>query len=294
MTSLRSVAASFILLGLAGCAVLPGSADDTLCLNCASPDASGDASFPYDGGMGGDTGLVPSTARSALCLGTCNPKNSKTTPDNPLACALQDGGTAVSDGGSNGGGTDLACRVLQTGNDPAVVECTTAGSHGDGASCNTGADCAPGYECVGTPGACHHYCCDDTACTTLGVYMNEPGRYFCDVQPETASPSTNVPVCMLAQPCDLLQNMCGDGMTCTLVDPSKSDTTSCVSVGTAKEGESCEVDHCGADMVCLGSIGSRTCHQLCSPGDTTHACAYGQQCFTQWPSLQKLNVGICQ
>lgn len=293
MTSYRSLATSLILVGLSGCAVLPGAADDTLCLNCASPDAAGDASF-IDGGGLGDGGMGPAATRSGLCLGSCNPKNSKDTPDNPLACAPTDAGTASYDAGSNGGGGDLACRVVQTANDPAVVACESTGSHGDGASCNTGADCAPGYECVGTPGACHHYCCDDTVCTALGVYLNQSGRYFCDVQAETASPDTKVPVCMLAQPCDLLQNMCGDGMTCTLVDPSKSDTTSCVSVGTAKEGDSCEIEHCGANMVCLGAIGSRTCHLLCSPSDPSHSCASGQTCFTQWPSLQKLNVGLCQ
>lgn len=288
MTSFGSLATSFVLFGLAGCAVLPGVADDTVCLNCSTADAAGDATFTADGGAG-EAGMVPPGARSLLCPGSCNPQNAKDNPDNPAACA-KDGGTYAYDGGGSTAG-DLACRVVPTTTNP-VAECTAAGSHFDGASCNSGADCAPGYECVGTPGACHHYCCDETACTTLGQNLNEPGRFFCDVQSETASPSTKVPVCMLAQPCDLLQNMCGDGMTCTLVDPLNSDVTSCVTVGTAKEGASCEIDHCGANMVCFGPIGSRTCHQLC---DLSHACAsYGQSCNSQWPSLQKLQVGICQ
>ena len=294
MTSFRSFATSFVLVGLAGCAVIPGAADDTICLNCATADAAADATFTVDGGPGGEAGMVPG-ARSTLCPGSCAPDagayTAQATPDYPNACTPKDGGSYAYDGGSNGGTTDLACRVVPTPT-KAVVECTTAGSHGDGASCNSGADCAPGYECTGTPGACHHYCCDELACTALGVTLNEPGRFFCDVQPETASPSTKVPVCVLAQPCDLLQGMCGDGMTCTLVDPLNSDTTSCVAVGTAKEGDSCEVDHCGANMVCFGPIGSRTCHQLC---DLSHTCTtFGQSCNTQWPTLQKLQVGICQ
>lgn len=290
MTSFRSLAASIFLV-LSGCAVIPGAADDTICLNCATPDA-GDASFLFDGGLGGEAGLVPSGARSTLCVGPCNPKDSKATPDNPTACLVKDGGTSVSDGGGYNG-SELACRVVQTTSQGTASECVAAGSHGDGASCTSGADCAPGFECVGTPGACHHYCCDDAFCTSNTIFLaNNPGNYFCDVQPEAASANVKVPVCMLAQPCDLLQNGCGDGMTCTLVDALNSDLTSCVAIGTAQVGESCEINHCAADMICVGPYGQRTCQQLCD--QSVHTCTYPQQCDSQWPQLAKFNVGICE
>ncbi len=290
MTSARSLATSlltFSLVSLAGCAVIPISGDDNICLNCATPDASDVALLGTDSGPLDAGTMVPSGTRGSLCIGSCNPKYSSDTPDNPNACTV-DGGTYL-DGSTNG--ADLACRVILPPNSNEAVKCVQAGSHGDGASCNSGADCAPGYECVGAPtGMCRHYCCSETYCANM-TNSSTTNKYFCDVQPETASPSVLVPVCMVAQPCNLLQNGCGDGMTCTLVDPLNSDLTSCVAIGTAQVGESCEIEHCAADMICVGPYGQRTCRQLCN---STHLCSYPQQCDGQWSQLAKFNVGICQ
>ncbi len=289
MTSARSLAAALIIFsGLgAGCAVIPGSVDDTICLNCASPD--GDASFSSDGGLFDVAAPLQIGARGSLCIGACNPKVASSTPDNPAAC-LADGGTSTSyDGGGTTNGGDLACRVILPPNEPEMVKCVEAGAHGDGASCATGADCLAGFECVGTPGVCRHYCCDETACSQY--LTSTTNKYFCDVQAQTAAPTVLVPVCMVAQPCNLLENGCGDGMTCTLVDPLNSDLTSCVMVGDAQVGDSCEIQHCAANMICVGAYGQRTCRQLCN---ATHLCTYPQQCDGQWSQLSKFNVGICQ
>jgi hypothetical protein len=87
---------------------------------------------------------------------------------------------------------------------------------------------------------------------------------FCDVEPLAFSMATKVPVCMPVHHCELLGTSltnCPAAETCSVV--REDGATSCVGIGTAKAGDSCESVHCAAGLACLGVPGKRTCFQLC-------------------------------
>ena len=177
-------------------------------------------------------------------------------PDDPgtaQTCGLApDGGVFDPDAGYDD--DVLGCHV-EPMNESDVVEskCTPAGTGGDGAACQQSQDCAAGYECVGN-GVCRHYCCaGNSACTQ---------KQFCDIQPMATASTTAVPVCMPIGRCDLLlQGSCPQEETCAIV--RDDGTTSCVAIGSAKAGASCDTQHCGVDLVCLGTPDQRHCYQLC-------------------------------
>jgi hypothetical protein len=156
----------------------------------------------------------------------------------------------------------------------------------DGALCHDGNDCAPGYECVGDAGAatvCRHYCCaGNSACRV---------DQFCDIQQTAGGLAMNVPVCMPVRQCDLLQPLaCPANQTCAVVreDGSKS----CVALGDAMTGQSCETEHCAAGLMCLGAT-ARTCYALCQvnlPGQ----CPAAQSCKGGPPLFLDPGVGVCQ
>jgi len=249
----------------------------------------------YDGGNylldAGADGILTPAAASKLCeapggKNVCSPDLSKASLLVPM-CGGGDAGASTGDAGSPAF-DGVACRVvLDTKTSTTTPTCAKAGTGDDGAACATGADCRVGFECVGDPGRCRHYCCDSTLCPTLDTMGK---AYFCDVQSETESPSVKVPVCQVVQPCDLLRDKCAAGMTCALVDPNDG-VTSCVATGPAGVGQSCDVTHCAANLSCLGLAGSRTCQQLC---DSTHLCPKGLSCVAKWQSLKQLGVGLCQ
>jgi hypothetical protein len=169
---------------------------------------------------------------------------------------------------------------------PAVAPaCIPAGLGIDGTLCDTPSDCAPGYECVGTDHkACRHYCCAGSAQACL---LNQ----FCDIQQTVQTPSLNVPVCMpLIQPCGLVPNTCLGQYTCAVV--RDDGTKSCVAVGMATVGESCDTQHCASGLVCLGTAGARTCFALCTmrPGQ----CPPPQTCKGGPPLFVDPGVGICE
>ncbi|HEX7604022.1 MAG TPA: hypothetical protein VF316_20535 [Polyangiaceae bacterium] len=241
----------------------------------------------------GADGILAPSAASKLCEASggksvCSPDVSKQSLLAPVCGG--DAGASSSDGGGYPTVDGLACRVVSIVLDPnhptTAPECAKAGTGEDGAACTTGSDCRAGFECVGDPGRCRHYCCDSTVCPTLDTMGK---AYFCDVQTETAA-SVTVPVCQVVQPCDLLRDTCAAGMTCALVD-ANDGVTSCVATGPAGVGQSCDVTHCGANLSCLGLAGSRTCQELC---DSTHLCPKGLSCVAKWQSLKQLGVGLCQ
>lgn len=257
---------------LAGCAVMAGAT--------SADDRSGNVLYGEDGGTSDGATLTPKTPDASdasslrgnpLChastYSTCFPDDTKSQ-----YCALL--------GGADGG--DWACHVAKGG-----PECVTSGAKAEGEACTSGADCAAGFECVGTPARCRRYCCESSTCTALGKLNSKD--YFCDAQPLATATATLVPVCQPVMPCNLLGDNCAQGQTCALVDANKG-LTSCVSVGTAKVGESCTSQHCAAGLQCIGN--PATCHQLCDPKNPS--CPQGQQCFTGWPALQQQGVGICQ
>jgi hypothetical protein len=275
-----------------GCAALP-SGDSTPCLNASSnggdcgfwlPDGSTDAiAVPWEGGAT-DAG-AGSLARSALCGGDCNPEDA-------LAC-VGDGGldaaTVPDDAGAQ------SCRVVLGAGQQTSSACGKAGLGADGASCTSGSDCAPGFECVGT-GTCRHYCCHDDECATLTTQSNGSSTYFCDIATEHAASGAIVPVCDVVQTCMPFSAQCGTEQACTIVelDP-KNFVTTCDAVGPGKLGDSCETQRCAIGYACIGTTGARTCQQLC---DNAHLCSgYAATCNTQSPALPKqlagTSVGIC-
>ncbi len=282
MTFRRTLLA--LLFGSAGCAALPSAADDITCPADASctiiqPDASADGSV-YDVGFGSEAGTPPTLSRASLCSGNCS-------PDDVKACLVVDGG--VSDAGT------LACRVGLGVNQKTETDCSKSGQGDEGASCTSGADCQPGYECVGT-GTCRRYCCDESTC---GALSNNYDTYFCDIASEHASTGAIVPVCNAVTKCSLFTDSCGMGQACTIVEidnttadagPTTNYVATCAALGDAKIDDSCETQHCGLGLACIGPIGQRTCQELC---DSQHPCPQSLTCKTNSQALAQFKVGVC-
>jgi hypothetical protein len=269
----------------------PGPSDAALVpalFELAPTDA---AAMPYQGSP------LCNASRSTGC---CYPDD----PTNAQACsqaACQTGG----DGGPVAGGAfvevPLGCHVGSTSSATAAADdasppdasiapvCLPGGQGLDGFPCLMPSDCAPGYECVGAlpTSTCRHYCCSgNSSCQSVE---------FCDIQPTFVSSQTNVPVCMPEQPCPLLSTLtpCSDDQTCAVVRDDSTPTTSCVDVGPAAAGESCETEHCGRGLVCLGAPGARACYVLCHT-QTAKECTSSQQCKGGLPLFSDSAVGICQ
>ncbi len=269
-----------------GCAALPSMGTD-LCqthpdtCKIIQGDGSADATF-FDAAMTpGDAGAPTAASREALCSGSCSPDLDA------------DGGVASSCGDAGSDGGSEACRVVLGAGQQTETTCTKAGDGTDGASCTSAADCAPGFECVGT-GTCRAYCCNSGVCDTMTKATNGYETYFCDVANEHASSGAVVPVCNLAVHCAPFSDTCNAGEACTIVEVNNGNglVATCDAVGTQKVGESCEQAHCAAGLACLGTLGARTCEQLC---DTQHPCPpnSGTSCVTQVQALMNYKVGIC-
>jgi hypothetical protein len=220
---------------------------------------------------------------AALYVGGCYPD----LPTTAQACGVvADAGEGDGDHASSASSDQpLACHVESTGDagDAGVgPECEPAGPGVDGTPCLHGTDCSAGYECV--QNVCRHYCCAGNTSCALGD--------FCDVQPTTDAPGTPVPVCMPLAPCILLDNgACPTGQSCAVV---RSDgTTSCETVGSAVQGDSCDAQHCAAGLVCLGAVGARKCYTLCYTA-TMAPCSAGQLCTGGLPLFPDPAVGWCQ
>lgn len=271
-----------------GCAALPNAGDD-LCANKTMSTADGGCGFIQGDAGGGIDGFttpdggsndaeVPPAllARSSLCG-----SSSTCSPDDPHTCE-----------GDAGDASTESCRMVLGTNQTTTATCVASGQGKDGASCTSGTDCEPGYECVGT-GTCRHYCCDDSACTTLTQNSSTYDTYFCDVAQEHASSGAKVPVCMVVQPCSPLTNgQCGTGSTCTIVEINGGSNfvATCDALGTAKLGESCETAHCAEGFACIGAIGQRQCQELCN---SQNPCPSNSTCNMKSQALMKYNVGIC-
>jgi hypothetical protein len=285
MTFRRTLLA--LLFGAVGCAALPNVAGDDICAtadaNCTiiPPDASSDASYFGDVTGANDAGAPAPLSRASLCGGSCS-------PDDPKACLVTDGG--VGDAGLE------ACRVVLGVNQKTDTDCAKSGQGTEGASCTSGGDCAPGYECVGT-GTCRRYCCDESTCGALSTSYE---TYFCDVAQEHASSGAVVPVCNAVTKCQLFTDSCAMGEACTIVEIDNTTidagtttnyVATCDTLGDAKINDSCETQHCGLGLACIGPIGSRTCQELC---DSQHPCPQSLSCKTSSQALAQFKVGVCQ
>lgn len=244
---------------------------------------------------------------SPLCgdKADCSPDDPRAVLCGNVAAPPGDGGAASSSSSSGGGDESpeedadvtedagpaalpLACRVTSEG----VNSCShPAGNGGEGAACKAGTDCGAGLDCVREPGkragACRAYCCEGLCSGVLG---NEGDGRFCD--PAVRSDDERrIPACLPIHACRLLGNdECGERETCAVVR-ELDGSTGCVEVGTAQVGESCDAQHCAAGLNCLGSVGTRTCFQLCSSSGT--ACPPGQSCTWAPPTFREAGLGVC-
>jgi hypothetical protein len=258
-------------------------------------DAStNDASFDI-GEATADSTAASTSQGNPLCnasrsIGGCYPDD-LVSPMTANACT-PDGGLADS-------GTMLACHVQPGAQGIPQAVCLSAGTGTDGTACSSPSDCAPGFECVvgrQATASCRPYCCSgQDRCASDDAGTGE----FCDIQ-LAVSTQTSVPVCMPIHGCTLMNDgndarasACNYDETCTIV--SDHGATSCVAVGKAAAGESCDTDHCGANLACLGTLGQRHCYQLCLTMGSASQCPSSQMCKGGWPLFPNdTNVGLCQ
>jgi hypothetical protein len=258
-------------------------------------DASSDASATDEAS---DTGFFVQTAAtqgSPLCnasaLTACVPDMPTTAKDCHKA---PDGGAFDPEAGY--GEASLGCHVVRRdGGDEVTPACLPVGPGLDGSSCRQSTDCAPGNECVGT-GVCRHYCCSGNRACGADLPDGEAGAWqgqFCDIRP-TLESQLPVPVCVPLKPCRLLNDVgdpsvdaCAPLETCAVVW-AENGATSCVPVGEAHAGESCEMRHCAAGLMCLGG----QCLTLCHTANPVQ-CARGQTCTGGLPVFPDPLVGLC-
>ena len=300
---------------LAACAAV--TADDAFIGDEAPPRAgAGDDPVQTIDGDGGNK-TTPSaeagTPRSGspLCGDStvCSPDDPRALPicGNELA-PLPDGGLVSSS--SSGGpehspeGDDdadaptedagaaarpLACRVHSDGTNSCDNQ---AGNGGEGSACKVGVDCGAGLDCVQEPGAkggtCRAYCCDGL-CSGVQSGNAGEGRY-CDPAVRLDD-QHRIPACLPIHSCRLLGNdECDADQTCAVVREIDG-STGCVEIGQAQVGEACDAEHCAAGLNCLGTVGARTCFQLCS--DSGAACPTGQTCTWAPPTFREAGLGVC-
>jgi hypothetical protein len=181
---------------------------------------------------------------------------------------------------------ELACHV-ESDADGGYATCTPAGDRKGGDMCSAPTDCAAKFECVDT-GTCREYCCaGESECDSL---------HFCDIQLVAVKAQTKVPVCMPIEPpggCTLLGSTCPqpDTQTCSIV--RSTGATACVAIGPGMVGDECDDQHCGRDLVCLGTPGQRRCYQLCEVAKPSERCSPQQTCVSPLPLFQDNTIGFC-
>ncbi|HXX67610.1 MAG TPA: hypothetical protein VEK07_10535 [Polyangiaceae bacterium] len=293
------------LAAIAVCLSVAGAALGVACSSSSSALAPGEGTAIYNSppsdasDAGEETTLSAADAANAppnpiqgspLC--NSSPASAVCYPDDPAtpkSCgSAPDGGTY--DPSADYDGAVLACHIVSEGGVPPVQApaCLASGSGADGATCDASADCVATQECVGA-GTCRPYCCS-APCDS---------QDFCDIQLETQNPALVVPVCMPVRPCGLLNlptdaAACPDSDTCTaFVGSSGVGLTTCVAVGSAREGDSCDSQHCATGLVCLGMWGEKRCYALCHTEAGTE-CSSAQTCTGGLPLFPNPAVGLCQ
>ncbi len=208
---------------------------------------------------------------SPLCL--YPPGQTVCDPDDELACSGADAGTPTA-----------SCRMASGG-----ASCSPVGVKAAGTLCTSSEECGPGLECTGKPGTCHPYCCKGQCGPKEFCTLDRRAEADAGDGPYLA----RAPVCLPTKACKLLasKETCRIDETCAVVDDNGA--TSCVAIGAAKVGESCELQNCEARSVCLGTIGSRICLALCESSDLS-ACEKGATCKGAAPLFQEPVVGVCE
>ena len=295
MRSTRVTFAVFVALALwvsavAGCATESSSAYAAPPANPLQDEGSNSAFSPKPVEDAG-TVRAPAYRGNPLCHAdstACMPdddgyQRSLTNQECATSAAGLDAGAA--------GSTLKGCRIAKPDGGPVVPYCydKAAPNGRDGASCQVGENCAPGFDCVtGDTGtkSCRHYCCGGTCKDNL----SNGSATFCDVQSLVDVPEL-APVCMPLKRCSKLLGTgeCAANESCTVV--TEGGDTGCVVVGDKQVGESCDKSHCAAKLACLGQPGARKCFKLCkvAMGD----CPSTQTCVTS-AAFKDAAFGICQ
>jgi len=295
---LATASASAAVVLVVGCSTSMTTSAD---LGAAGAPPENAPAAEYDGTKNSVSGEDAGTQSSATYLGNplCRVDTSSCMPDDDSSRATagalrcEHGGATEADGGAPGARDDEpfeGCRVGRAGPGTLRPACEPAAREGgaDGARCDSGADCAPGFDCVQgeKENTCRHYCCSGGC---KAQTSQNGGATFCDVQ-RLVDVAHNVPVCMPLKRCKLLAHgECASGETCAIVNDTGD--TGCVAVGDKQVGDSCDADHCAAGLTCIGQPGARKCQALCKVGSTT--CGPNKACKTS-AIFKDSSVGICK
>jgi len=290
----------FVGLALGACTAIGCS------VNATSADSEATPPSPLQVQGSSGSGAVPKPVEDAAGIKAspyqgnplCHVAASTCMPDDDLAqrsagnmeCVIP-APPASADGGPSG--TDLlskGCRIGREG-DAIAPKCLLSAPNagGDGATCQIGEDCAPGFDCVaGDKGTktCRHYCCGGSC---KGNQSNGSAT-FCDVQ-SLVDVNQKAPVCMPLKRCSKLLGTteCSANETCSVV--TEAGDTGCVLIGDRQVGESCDDAHCAAKLTCLGQPGARKCFKLCKV--YAGECPSTQTCVTN-AAFKDADFGVCQ
>jgi hypothetical protein len=257
-----SIAAPLALLLAGGCGLITA-------VDASGPFAFGSGGRPIDGISGTATGSgagggslsydagselaqqAPLTSYQYLCGGS----SSACLPGASTDLCAPGGNPGV--GGSAPDASALSCRLVSNDGGPVAAVCGMGGGGANGDPCMTATDCGAELGCIGTSvsgvGICRPYCC--------ASLESCPTDTYCVKTPMAEAPANEIPVCVPAMPCALLDDAqtCPPNTTCTIV--RESGTTSCVTPGTGTYGEPCP---CAAGYTCSWADG--TCLKLCHTG----------------------------
>ena len=161
--------------------------------------------------------------------------------------------------------------------------------------------CAPGSVCIGDDvcqNLCYKTCRADQDCgensrcaangITIGSNQTVPNLNFCSPPIETCDP-TGTATCGVARAnfnCFFLAG---------LAPVANSDATvcDCSTMHDKVIGQGCSLlpDDCRPGLVCVGTVGSSTCHRVCSLKGSGSACLAGGGCT---PLYESQNYGYCR
>ena len=294
-----------VLIALVSSAALAACSETSETASSTSPSNVPSAGDSVGSSAGGGPGLISDAASPPTAAYHANPlchidgDEGTTTcmPDDDATSQSRTGAGSCAEPGDPGAMQDgatpptmvKACRIESRDGGFAATCSTGLATGTDGAKCEHGDDCGPGFDCVsGDKGTktCRHYCCGGTCAT----YAANGSVTFCDVQ-SLVDVNQTAPVCMPIKRCAALlvqSGECAANETCTVV--TDGGDTGCVQIGQQNVGESCDEAHCAADLACLGQPGARKCYRLCHVNGND--CPASQECVPNL-AFKDANDGIC-
>ncbi len=237
--------------------------------------------FPFTCAFVEELALDASTADAQLGADVSNVPglDASVSPDASAdsgAEAGREAGTA-----SDSGGQAVRACVIAIRENGGESVCATVGTGKISAPCVSSSDCAEGLACVGNAeeGQCRPYCCTGVDACSKGSFCQErPLRE----QPDSG-PVVRVPVCVVADQCDLSAPYpCSEedrtAGRCTCKDPETAckvvrgdGTTSCIPPGNGTAGGDCP---CRWNHICSQATGK--CLKLCMTTGSEPDCAAGR------------------